>query len=233
MLEFCTGMHKTCDGMTRRDFVRIGTLSLLGLTMADLFRLKAYGQAKDGHAKAVIQIWLSGGPSHLDTFDPKPEAPEDYRGPLKAIETNVSGIRISEWMPRLAKCADKYSLIRSMTHISPAHELATHIVITGNIPSGDLVFPSMGSVVAWAKGSPNELPPYIAIPRPCALVWRSRFPRRAIQTLFRPQRPQQSQLQSARVDTSVGRDDGTHHQPPQFAASVGQPRSAGGSVGFV
>jgi hypothetical protein len=175
MLEFCTGMHKTCDGVTRRDFVRIGTLSLLGLTMADLFRLKAYGQAKDGHAKSVIQIWLSGGPSHLDTFDPKPEAPEDYRGPLKAIETNVSGIRISEWMPKLAKCADKYSLIRSMTHISPAHELATHIVITGNIPSGDLVFPSMGSVVAWAKGSPNELPPYIAIPDPAPWYGESGF----------------------------------------------------------
>lgn len=166
MLELCTGLHKTCDGVTRRDFLRIGALSLLGLTMGDWLRLKAYGQAGAGRAKSVIQIWLSGGPSHLDTFDPKPEAPEDYRGPLKAIETNVPGIRISEWLPKLSRCADKYSLIRSMTHPSPAHELATHLVITANFPSGDLTFPSMGSVVAWAKGSPNELPPYIAIPTP-------------------------------------------------------------------
>jgi len=123
-----------------------------------------------GKARSVIQIWLSGGPSHLDTFDPKPEAGNDYAGPLKAIPTNVSGIRIGELLPELAKLADKYSLIRSMTHGNDGHETATYMVHTGRAPGGRDVYPSIGAVVSFFKGYnagyQSLLPPYIVLTQP-------------------------------------------------------------------
>ena len=104
-------------------------------------------------AKAVIQIWMWGGPSHLDTFDPKPEAGNDYCGPFnKPIETNVPGIRICELLPLLAKQADKYSIIRSMTHGNNGHETAAYMVQTGWPPGGRVVYPSVGAVVSLFKG---------------------------------------------------------------------------------
>ena len=100
----------------------------------------------------MVQIWLWGGPPHIDTFDPKPESGNDFAGPLKAVETNVSGIRISELLPTLAKQADKYSLVRSMTHASNAHETATYIVQTGRAPGGPDVYLGSGSIVSPFKG---------------------------------------------------------------------------------
>ena len=95
---------------------------------------------KPAKAKSVIQIWAGGGPSHLDTFDPKPEAGSDYCGPLKnPIATNVKGIRISELLPVMAKQADKYSIIRSFTHQDGGHETAAYTVTTGHLPPRDLV----------------------------------------------------------------------------------------------
>ena len=122
-------------------------------------------------AKAVIQIWLWGGPSHLDTWDPKPEAGYDYCGPLdKPIATNVDGIRISELLPLLAKQADKYSIIRSMTHGNDGHETAAYLVQTGRAPGGRLVFPSVGAVVSLFKGYDagyqGLIPPYIVLTQP-------------------------------------------------------------------
>ncbi len=104
-------------------------------------------------AKSVIQIWMWGGPSHLDTFDPKPQAGRDYCGPLgKPIATNVDGMVIGELLPQLATQADKYSLVRSMTHGQNAHETASYLVQTG-WPSGDgLVHPTLGAVVSKARG---------------------------------------------------------------------------------
>jgi hypothetical protein len=119
-------------------------------------------------AKSVIQIWLWGGACHIDTFDPKPDAGEAFTGPLKnPIETNVSGIRINELLPQLAKQADKYSLIRSLTHGNNGHETAAYIVQTGR-PSGDrYVFPSAGAVVSLFKGYESGyrglVPPYIVL----------------------------------------------------------------------
>lgn len=130
--------------------------------------LPAAGAApRAGKAKSVIQIWQWGGPAHLDTFDPKPEAGNDYCGPLKSpIETNVKGMRVSELLPLLAKQADKYSLIRSMTHGINAHETAAYLVQTGHEPGG-LVFPAIGAVVAYFKGYPagykDLVPPYIIL----------------------------------------------------------------------
>jgi len=122
-------------------------------------------------AKAVIQIWMWGGPAHLDTFDPKPEAGNDYCGPLsKPIETNVSGIRICEVLPLLAKQADKYSIIRSMTHGNNGHETASYIVQTGRQPGGRLVYPCVGAVTSLFKGYEagykGLIPPYVVLTEP-------------------------------------------------------------------
>jgi len=156
-------------GLSRRDFIRVGTAGALGLTLADWLRLKACGAIQEGKAKSVIQLWMGGGPTHLDTFDPKPEAGEDYCGPLKSpVKTNVPGIRISELLPMLAKQADKFSIIRSMTHGNNGHETATYIMQTGTMP-GDLVYPAMGAVVAYKReeaGYKGSLPPYISLTSP-------------------------------------------------------------------
>lgn len=160
--------HQTSDGISRRDVLRVGAVSTLGLSLANWMRPEARAQSSGNPAKAVIQLWMSGGPSHLDTFDPKPEASEDYHGPLKPIDTNVPGIQICELLPMMAKMADKYSILRGCTHPSPAHEIATHIMGTGNVPAGGLVYPTMGSVVALEKGYDagyaGELPPNVAVP---------------------------------------------------------------------
>jgi len=131
-------------------------------------------------AKAVIQIWLSGGPSHLDTFDPKPGAGYDYCGPLdKPIQTNVNGIIISELLPELAKQADKYSLIRSMTHGNNGHETAAYMVQSGHDPSDRLVYPSAGAVVSlfegYDAGYRGLVPPYIMLTDPLAHISEDGF----------------------------------------------------------
>lgn len=157
------------QGVSRRDFVRVGALSAVGLTLADWFRLKAHAGTQEPKAKSVIQLWMGGGPTHLDTWDPKPEAGEEYCGPLKSpIETNVSGIRISEMLPLMAKQADKYSILRAMTHGQYGHEMATYTMQTGTMPS-DLVYPAMGAVVAYKRneaGYQGSLPPYISLTSP-------------------------------------------------------------------
>ena len=119
-------------------------------------------------AKSVIEIWVWGGPSHLETFDPKPQAPVDYANGLKAIPTNVDGIFISEWLPKLAKQADKYSIIRSMTHPHNGHETATYLMQTGREPGGGKVFPAIGAVMAMFKSKEytGDLSPYIILTVP-------------------------------------------------------------------
>jgi hypothetical protein len=124
--------------------------------------------APSAKAKAVIQIWMWGGVCHLDTFDPKPEAGNDYCGPLsKPIETNVSGMRVCELLPLLAKQADKYSIIRSMTHGNNGHETAAYMVQTGWPPGGRVVYPSVGAVVSLFKGHDagyrGLIPPYLVL----------------------------------------------------------------------
>jgi len=127
--------------------------------------------ARPAKAKAVIQIWLSGGPTPTATFDPKPDSGNDYTGPLNhPIETNVKGIRIGESLPELAKVADKYSIIRSMTHGQNGHETASYMVQTGRMPGGRLVYPAVGAVVTAFKGFQGEskslIPPYIVLTQP-------------------------------------------------------------------
>ena len=118
-------------------------------------------------AKSVVEIWLWGGPSQLETFDPKPKAPHDYNGGLNAIPTNVPGIEIHEWWPELAKCAELYSLVRSMTHTQFGHESAAYLMQTGRLPGGGEVCPAIGTVIAQAKRKAykGDLPPYVILTR--------------------------------------------------------------------
>jgi len=161
--------HKT-DLITRREAMRRGVISAAGLALADGFTRPARSAQLEPKAKAVIQIWMWGGPCHIDTFDPKPEAGNDYTGPLNhPIETNVSGIRICELLPQLAKQADKYSIIRSMTHGNNGHETASYITQTGRQP-GRLVYPCVGAVVSrfrgYDAGYKGLVPPYVVLTRP-------------------------------------------------------------------
>lgn len=161
--------------ITRREALKLGLLGAAGFAFAERFSGYAFGEdanspptTKRTPAKAVIELWMSGGPSHLDTFDPKPQAGNDYCGPFKnPIATNVDSIQICELLPQLAKQADKYSIIRSMTHGSNAHEIATYIMKTGRKPGDNLVFPGMGAVVSLFRGYDHGykglIPPYIVL----------------------------------------------------------------------
>src|SRR5450759_4050279 len=155
----------------RRGFLRVGAASLLGLTTADWFRLKGQAAAAAPRAKSVIQLWMAGGPTQTDTWDPKPNAGEDFTGPLRrTLPTNVNGIAISELLPLAAKQADKYTIIRSMTHGDNGHETAAYIMQTGSKPTAELVYPAMGAVVALKaalkNGEKSVLPPYITLTNP-------------------------------------------------------------------
>jgi uncharacterized protein (DUF1501 family) len=159
--------------ITRREAVQRTLLGAAGLVLGHHLSLRALAATPSTKAKAksVIQIWMWGGPSHLDTWDPKPEAGNDYCGPLnKPIATNVDGIRICELMPQLAKHADKYAIIRSMTHGNNGHETASYMVQTARAAGGREVFPSVGAVVSLFKGAQagykGLIPPYIVLTEP-------------------------------------------------------------------
>jgi hypothetical protein len=157
-----------CDGLRRRDFLHAGCLSFLGLGLPQVFELQAQG-AVDSEKKDVncIHLMLVGGPSQLDTWDPKPNAPVEIRGPYKAINTNVSGIQISENFPRMAKHADKYALIRSCYHTAAAvHDTGHQMMQTGRLFQGGIEYPNFGCVLGKLKGSKGDVPPYVLMPRP-------------------------------------------------------------------
>jgi hypothetical protein len=157
-----------CDGLRRRDFLHAGCLSFLGLGLPQVLGLQAQG-AVDDDKKDVncIHLMLVGGPSQLDTWDPKPNAPIEIRGPYKAIRTNVPGIEISENFPRMAKHADKYALIRSLYHTAAAvHDTGHQMMQTGRLFQGGIEYPNMGSVLAKLKGPKGDVPPHVLMPRP-------------------------------------------------------------------
>jgi hypothetical protein len=154
--------------LTRRDLVRSGLCGAAGLLLAPRPGSRLAWASGRARAASVIQVWLWGGPAHLDTFDPKPAAGYDYCGPLdKPIATTVGGIQIGELLPLLAKQADRYSLIRSLTHGSNAHETAAYEVQTGRKPGERLVYPGMGAVVSFARGYgagySDLIPPYVVL----------------------------------------------------------------------
>ncbi|MBM3457403.1 MAG: DUF1501 domain-containing protein, partial [Armatimonadetes bacterium] len=155
--------HRNCEGVSRRDLLRVGALSYFGLTLPQFLALRSASAAPQ-KADAVILLWLSGGPSHLDTFDPKPDAPTEIRGQFSPIETNVSGIQLSEHLPLTARVMDKIALVRSLTSQIAAHEQASQYLLTGYRPLPTLQYPSYGSVVARELGSRHSMPPYVGIP---------------------------------------------------------------------
>ncbi len=164
---------RRCDGVTRRDLLRVGGLTALGLGLGDYFRLQhalAAEQSVARKAKSCILIWLDGGPSHIETFDPKPDAPEEVRGPLKTIATNVPGVRVNECLERTAGMLDKLAIVRSMTSPLGEHNFGTHYLMTGYKPSPALAYPTLGATVAHLNSSTGVLPPNIAIPNFTAKV---------------------------------------------------------------
>ncbi len=152
---------------SRRDVLRVGWLSALGLSLGDFFRLQAGARAcgvTEPKANSVIHIYLQGGFAHMDSFDPKPDAPTEYRGILDAIETKLPGVRFSSHMAKTAEVADKLTIVRSMTHTEVDHSRGEHSMFTGYRPSPALVYPSIGSVASQELGSRQDMPPYVCVP---------------------------------------------------------------------
>ena len=168
-----------CNGLSRRDFIQVGLGGMLGVGFSDLLRLRAgaaehtgtRGIKASGKAVNCILIWLDGGPSHYETFDPKPGAPSEIRGEFKAIGTKVPGIQFSECVPKLAEVADQFTIIRSLCHKDPNHGGGNHYLMTGMpapvpVACGAFVtfHPSYGSMVSYDRGLRSGLPAYVAMP---------------------------------------------------------------------
>ncbi len=170
--------YTNCNGVTRRDFIQLGLGGALGLGFCDILRLRATAAevgkpALKAGAKNVncILIWMDGGPSHYETFDPKPEAPSEVRGDFKAIATKIPGVRFSECVPKLAGAADRLTIVRSICHNDPNHGGGNHYMMTGMptpVPvqcGASVTFhPSFGSMVSYDRGIRDGLPAYISIP---------------------------------------------------------------------
>jgi Protein of unknown function (DUF1501) len=168
MKPFCPG-NPLERYSSRREFLYVGLLGGLGLTLPQFLRNQAFGATKtyathEPVAHGVIQIFLPGGLAHQESFDPKPYAPAEYRGPFGAIDTSIPGIQFGEFMKETAKIAHKTTIIRSMSHGEAAHERGTHNMFTGYRPSPALEYPSIGSVISHELGSRNDLPPYVCVP---------------------------------------------------------------------
>jgi hypothetical protein len=149
----------------RRNFLKIGSLIGLNFSLSDYLRLQAAENIKENHsAQSVIYIYLPGGFAAQETFDPKPLAPVEYRGPINSIETSIPGVRFNEHLPNTAKIANKITVIRSTTHGETAHERGTNNMFTGWRPSPAIQYPSMGSVVSHELGIRKSLPPYVTVP---------------------------------------------------------------------
>ena len=157
--------------MNRRDFLKTAlTLGVLGsiAKYSPAFagmELPAKNRVSAGKARSVIELWIWGGPCQLESFDPKPKASRDYNGGKGAIPTNVDNFFISEYMPELAKVADLYSVIRSMTHPYNGHEVATYLMQTGRVPGGGITYPAIGALIAMLNSGnvQHKLPSYVAL----------------------------------------------------------------------
>lgn len=166
------GSHRNCEGINRRDALHFG-LAAMGLGgMVDLLRWQAQAaEAKPAKRTSCILIWMDGGPSHFESFDPKPAAPVEIRGEFDAIDTKLPGVQFSECLPRLASIADKFAVVRSVRHDQGNHGAGNHYMMTGappRIPVGCGAFvsfhPSLGSVAAYELGAPQGLPAYFSMP---------------------------------------------------------------------
>ena len=173
MLRLYGGGARDCDGVTRRSFLQAGVLGLGGLAIPDLLRLRAGGATDPTkRGRSVILFWLSGGPGHMETWDPKPDAPREFRGPFGAIPTSVPGVHFSELMPEQASRMDRLAILRTVNHGTGDHTKGNHWMLTGfegpafNAPDNEVQRrPAMGSAVARVLGPRSQgLPPYVAVP---------------------------------------------------------------------
>lgn len=161
--------NRRCDGISRRDLLQVGSLAAFGLTVGQLTPLAPLrataAESLVGRAKSCILIWLDGGPSHLETFDPKPSAPVEVRGPLQPISTKIPGVFVSECLPQLAKRMNQVALIRSMTSPLGEHNFGTHYMMTGYKPTPVVEYPTHGSVIAHVRqNATTVLPAHVAVP---------------------------------------------------------------------
>lgn len=159
---------RTCDGMSRRDFLQVGALGAVGLALPDLLAAKEQGAVAKGHDnRSVIMIFNLGAPSQLDTFDMKPDAPVEIRGPFKSIKTKAPGIEISEILPKHAALADKFSLVRSCYHTAAAvHDTGHQMLQTGRLFTGGVNTPHAGCVLSYLRGRKSDLPAHVVLPEP-------------------------------------------------------------------
>jgi hypothetical protein len=164
-------IHRHCDGIARRDFLQLGLRGTLGLGLTGLMRLRAAATPSGGPVINCIMVWLDGGPSHFETFDPKPDAPSEIRGVFKPVPTSVPGVHFSEPVSRLAGIFNKFTVVRSICHTDPNHGGGNHYMMTGAptpVPVGCGAFvtfhPSMGSMVSHHRGIQGGLPAYMAMP---------------------------------------------------------------------
>lgn len=157
-----------CDGHSRRDFLHAGALATLGLTLPRFLRAQAASRGPRPTTAEMncILLFLVGGPSQLDTWDPKPEAPAEIRGPFKPIPTNVPGMQITEIFPKMARHADKFALLRSVYHTATAvHDTGHQLMQTGRLFQGGLEHPHMGCVLGYLRGPRGDIPPHVLLPR--------------------------------------------------------------------
>jgi hypothetical protein len=156
--------HVFCDGVRRRDFLAF-VVAWAGLSLPIFLQRTAKGEVNpSARGKAAIFVQLAGGPSHIDTFDLKPNAPDTHRGEFRPIKTNVSGVEICEHLPKLAQCADKYTILRGVSHNIAAHDLGTKYLNSGNRPLPSLEFPGYGAVIMKELSGDPDLPHFVAVP---------------------------------------------------------------------
>ena len=165
MLDLITGRTSDCSGISRRSFLRVGSLAALGLSLDAYLRVQAAQPIRDRRKVNCILLWMQGGPSHHDTFDPKPEAPVEVRGEFGTIPTTLSGVHIAEHLPMLARNTDKYSIIRGHDPRNGSHGVADHLMMSGHKFNASLTYPCFGSVIAKQRGYVNGLMPFVQLGR--------------------------------------------------------------------
>ncbi len=163
MLDLTTGVASDCSGVSRRTFLRVGGLAAFGLGLPQFLQAKAEAPLAKAKAKRCILLWMQGGPSHIDTFDPKPDAPAEIRGEFGTIPTTLPGVRFTDVVPMLAKQTDKLAIIRGHDPKNGSHGTADHLMMSGHKFNASLPFPCFGSVVAKERGYENGMLPFVQL----------------------------------------------------------------------
>lgn len=163
MFDLVHGSHRSCDGISRRNVLRVGSLAAIGLSLPAFLKANAAAATGSGKDVSCILLWLQGGISHIDSFDPKPEAPVEVRGEFATIPTNVPGISVCDPLPRLARQQDKFSILRSLNPKNGSHGVADAYMMTGHPFNPSITYPAFGAVVSKERGDRNSMPPYVQV----------------------------------------------------------------------